>query len=219
MTARTGIDAPPTVTPLESQPCYESPAPTPLQAETDLSIATNVPIDMRPNTAASCLGDLSINFGTAEPTPERAATVPSGSSAQNEVRTDSFYKQAAGASQQEIQDMLQSGRISEHERELIEKISDQGGRMYIEDRLRAFILGANSNPADFQKELRTLSAVQMRDVAVDYNLKYGGAVHLDFENRIDKSSRRQYAGMFDYDHDAARKQQEARFWRLPSERF
>ncbi|MBA3994850.1 MAG: hypothetical protein C0469_15125 [Cyanobacteria bacterium DS2.3.42] len=136
-----------------------------------------------------------------------SGSLPLDVKAQAGMKTNSFYEQASQASQQEIQGLVQSGRISEQERALIEKIATQDGRMSIEDRVRAFIVGGNIDLADIRRDLRQLSPLAMQEMRREYFKQYGVPVQTDFNRRLDVSARNENAELFEYDRAAATREE------------
>jgi DNA-binding phage protein len=122
--------------------------------------------------------------------------LPLDMKAQNGMKTDSFYEQASQASQQEIQGLLHAGRITEQERALIEKIAGQGGQMDREDRLRAFVVGGNSNIDEIKQDLRGLSPMAIHNLGMDYFLRYNSVVETDFRNRLDFNTGMEFDRLF-----------------------
>lgn len=156
--------------------------------------------------------------------PERAMAVknlwefgrlPLDLKAQVGLKTDSFYEQASQASQQEIQGLLQSGRVSEQEKALIEKIATQDGRTNIEDSVRAFIVGGNINLADVKQGLSQLSPFAMQELRREYFTRYGTPVQTDFNRRLDVNARSQNTELFEYDRSVAFREEMDRRWRRP----
>jgi pSer/pThr/pTyr-binding forkhead associated (FHA) protein len=122
-------------------------------------------------------------------------SVPVTVKADLNLKNDKFYEQAGSLPQAEREALLRNPNINAEEKKLIEAVAAQGGKMNLEDRMRAFVLGNGSSADDFKSALRQLSADQKQELKEQYAAKYGKPLEDDFLDKVDKKDQQLFKNL------------------------
>jgi hypothetical protein len=108
------------------------------------------------------------------------------------LKNRGFYEEAAKVSPEEREKLFKNPNITKEERQLIEKVAEQGGQMKVEDKMRSYILGDGSDPSEFKNELRQMTGEQKQQLKEEYVRKYGSALEDDLLSKIPEKERQAY---------------------------
>lgn len=95
------------------------------------------------------------------------------------LRGDSFFSEAATVSPEERQKLYDSGLISKEDKQLIDTLTQQGGKMSLVDELRASVIKDGTEAEAFASQLKGLSAEDKQKLKDEYARKYGSSLDED----------------------------------------
>ena len=103
------------------------------------------------------------------------------------LKNRAFFAEAAKASPEERERLAQSPDLTTAEKQLIDKVSQQGGELKLEDKMRLFVIGDGIKSTEYKEDLGNLTAEQKQKLKEDYVAKYGSALEDDFIEKVEKS--------------------------------
>lgn len=95
------------------------------------------------------------------------------------LRGDSFFSEAATVSPEERQKLYDSGLISNEDKQLIDTLTQQGGKMTLVDELRASVIKDGTEAEAFASQLKGLSSEEKQALKDEYTRKYGSSLDED----------------------------------------
>lgn len=173
---------------LGGDPARMTPADRALRETIDTAV--NQALLQSPYRRGSRVGRSEISRGLFE-----AGHLPVEWKANIGLKNRTFYEEAGKLPQQERQRLLTNRNLTASERQLIEKIADQGGEMRAEDRIRAFVVGDGSRADQYVDELKNLSGEQKQKLKEDYLAKYGSPLETDFLGKVERGDQQRFRAL------------------------
>ncbi len=108
------------------------------------------------------------------------------------LRTKDFFIDASTASPEERQKLYDSKLIKDDEKQLIDTLVKQGGKMDLADEIRSFVLNDGTDVEQFRDKLKALSPEQKQQLRDEYTQKYGAALDDDVLGRVNTAERNDF---------------------------
>jgi pSer/pThr/pTyr-binding forkhead associated (FHA) protein len=122
----------------------------------------------------------------------KKGTVPPDVKAELNLKNEKFFEDAATLSKEDRDKLYKSNNLTKDEQQLIDAIASQGGKMNLDDRMRAFVLGNGAAADDFKGALAKLTDDEKQSLKETYAKKYGHPLEEDFLGKIDKNDQQQF---------------------------